>query len=39
MTKTTSEKYPADSRSDLEQLERAGVDVVLFPDAGTDLQG
>jgi len=27
------EKYPADSRSDLEQLESAGVDVVLFPDA------
>jgi len=27
------EKYPADSRSDLERLESAGVDVVLFPDA------
>jgi len=26
------EKYPADSRSDLEQLKRAGVDVVLYPD-------
>lgn len=26
------ESYPTDSRSDLEQLESAGVDVVLFPD-------
>lgn len=31
--KNDFEKYPADSRSDLEQLEHAGVDVVLFPDA------
>lgn len=26
------EKYPTDSRSDLQQLESAGVDIVLFPD-------
>ena len=30
--KNDFEKYPADSHSDIEQLERAGVDVVLFPD-------
>lgn len=30
--KTDFEKYPVDSSSDLQQLERAGVDVVLFPD-------
>jgi len=30
--KNDFQKYPADSRSDLHQLERAGVDVVLFPD-------
>ncbi|HEY5776483.1 MAG TPA: pantoate--beta-alanine ligase [Xanthomonadales bacterium] len=31
--KTDFEKYPADSRSDLQQLEDAGVDIVLLPDA------
>ncbi|MGA9572602.1 MAG: pantoate--beta-alanine ligase [Lysobacterales bacterium] len=31
--KTDFDKYPADSRSDLEQLESAGVDIVLLPDA------
>ena len=30
--KSDFEKYPTDSRSDLQQLERAGVDMVLFPD-------
>ena len=30
--KSDFEKYPTDSRSDLQQLESAGVDIVLFPD-------